>query len=229
MKDQMFFCLLGAKDSLGSGLRLTRKLGFDGLFEVLALRFRDGLIFLWHKNRSNLMVKDFIEQVICYEVKEGDNVWYASFSYVQPSFEAKNCFWEHLRSFASTCSAPWVVSGDFNDFASSNEHCGGSGDCFEHMLQFKDRWSQCNLLDVGFSSSKFVWVHKLHGEDGILEVVVVGLGTLLSLGEEVSESGSWSEPIPASGMSDTEGHGQKVGGDDNAISRAVKGSYADKR
>ncbi|PPD80982.1 hypothetical protein GOBAR_DD22095 [Gossypium barbadense] len=46
------------KDSLGSGSGLVRKLGFDGLFEVIR-----------------------------YEVKEGNKVWFASFSYVQPSFE----------------------------------------------------------------------------------------------------------------------------------------------
>lgn len=109
------------------------------------------------------MVKDFMEQVIRYEVKEGNKVWFASFSYVQPSFEVKNCFWEHFCSFASTCSVPWVVSGDFNDITSSYERCGGSGDCFEHMLQFRDRWNECNLLDDGFSISKFVWVRKLHG------------------------------------------------------------------
>ncbi|KAK8327534.1 hypothetical protein V6Z12_A11G188400 [Gossypium hirsutum] len=104
-----------------------------------------------------------MEQVIHYEVKEGDKVWLALFAYVQPSFEAKNYFREHLRSFASIFSASWVVSGDFNNFASSDESCGGSGDCFGHMLQFRDRWSECNLLDANFSSSKFTWVCKLHG------------------------------------------------------------------
>ncbi|KAE8702094.1 hypothetical protein F3Y22_tig00110503pilonHSYRG00797 [Hibiscus syriacus] len=57
-----------------------------------------------------------------------------------------------------------LVAGDFNDFASLDEREGNNTDCIDRIIQFRERWDRCNLLDVGWTGNKFTWTRRIHGQ-----------------------------------------------------------------
>ncbi|XP_038997981.1 uncharacterized protein LOC120123036 [Hibiscus syriacus] len=58
---------------------------------------------------------------------------------------------------------PWMLAGDFNDFAIIDERVGSNSDCIECILKFREHWNMCNLMDAGYVGSKFTWTRYIHG------------------------------------------------------------------
>lgn len=110
-------CLVETKAEWGVGTRLARKLRFDGVYEVAASGFVGGLILLWHPTSVTLNVVSCTDQCIHTNVTIGSLSFLFSFVYVQPNVTSKDMFWDALTVFASSVQRPWVVMGDFNDFA----------------------------------------------------------------------------------------------------------------
>lgn len=48
-----------------------------------------------------------------------------SFAYVRPYSEEKAVFWGAMDAFSNLNQLPWVLIGDFNDYASQDEKVGG--------------------------------------------------------------------------------------------------------
>ncbi|KAH1115239.1 hypothetical protein J1N35_008617 [Gossypium stocksii] len=85
-------------------------------------------------------------QIIHCRVLDGSTVLMVSFAYGQPSVIIEDQFWMELQNFATQNTLQRIIMGDFNDFASLDEREGGVGNGVERMIQFKERWSMCNLM-----------------------------------------------------------------------------------
>ncbi|KAI0493588.1 hypothetical protein KFK09_023707 [Dendrobium nobile] len=65
--------------------------------------------------------------------------------------------WECLSDFAQHTTGPWCVGGDFNIISHAGERRGGNPPNVGAMDDFNDMISNCNLSNIGFSSSSFTW------------------------------------------------------------------------
>ncbi|XP_039037046.1 uncharacterized protein LOC120174167 [Hibiscus syriacus] len=83
--------------------------------------------------------------------------------HVQPHEKKKEEFWNDLSLYADQNNAPRIIMGDFNDNASLEERKGCQSNRIDKILQFKDRWNRCNLLDAGWIGNKFTWVRTQNG------------------------------------------------------------------
>lgn len=155
-------CLTETKASFGVGKKLAKSLKFSSCYEVPACGFTGGLILLWNDSSINLRVVSCHDQVHT-EIFHFDDMVLVSFVYVQPNATSKDIFWSHLIDMALRVNQPWVVIGDFNDIGFLGERKGGSGDCIDRILKFRDRWSSCDLVDPGYIGCPFTWVRRCNG------------------------------------------------------------------
>ncbi|XP_031111750.1 uncharacterized protein LOC116015713 [Ipomoea triloba] len=82
---------------------------------------------------------------------------FITFAYVRPNMLAKCRFWENCRTFASSIQGPWIVLGDLNDIATSEEQWGSSSINNNLLEKFVESYSACGFLDMGASGPKFTW------------------------------------------------------------------------
>ena len=55
---------------------------------------------------------------------------------------------------------PWVIVGDFNEPLSSADKLGGRDVSIRRSLLLKDCLDRCNMIDLGFSGSRFTWANR---------------------------------------------------------------------
>ena len=55
---------------------------------------------------------------------------------------------------------PWVIAGDFNEPLSSADKLGGRDVSIRKSLLLKDCLDRCNMIDLGFSGSRFTWTNR---------------------------------------------------------------------
>lgn len=145
------------------GSSLAPKLKFDSVYEVSASGFVGVLILLWNSASLNLVVTAVSDQCIHTKISGVGLVFLSSFVYVQPCTISKSLFWDALKLFAASVSHPWIVIGDFNDFALLSERKGGSGNCLNRILKSREIMDACNLSDPGCVAGTFTWVRKING------------------------------------------------------------------
>lgn len=69
-----------------------------------------------------VMALDANPQVIHAKIKRDHFPdWIISAVYASPNPRNRDILWDNLESMADNMSEPWLVVGDFNDFASQNE------------------------------------------------------------------------------------------------------------
>jgi hypothetical protein len=88
--------------------------------------------------------------------------WLFSAIYASPNFASRLNLWDHLASFASTHTLPWLVAGDFNDILFSNEKFSSSPSSQRRIVAFRNCIDNCKLLDLGFNRPRFTWTNKRH-------------------------------------------------------------------
>ncbi|XP_050241371.1 uncharacterized protein LOC126690300 [Quercus robur] len=57
-------------------------------------------------------------------------------------------------------SMPWVIAGDFNEPLNSADKLGGREVSISRSLLLKECLDKCNMVDLGFSGSRFTWTNK---------------------------------------------------------------------
>lgn len=76
--------------------------------------------------------------------------------YASPIPNLRDQVWENLESLADNMEKPWLVAGDFNDTVSLDEsHSTANDNNASKRRKFGERINNCNLVDVGFTGSKF--------------------------------------------------------------------------
>ena len=61
--------------------------------------------------------------------------------------------------------------GDFNEVLSGDDKFGRNGVNLNRALEFKECLDECNMLDLGFASSKYTWTNSRHSTDLILKMI----------------------------------------------------------
>lgn len=79
-----------------------------------------------------------------------------------------------MRSFSRR---EWLCIGDFNEIVDNSEKVGGLWRLETQLAGFKNSLADCNLGDLGFSSSKFTWSNKRNSTDFIKERLDQALAT----------------------------------------------------
>ncbi|XP_019176193.1 PREDICTED: uncharacterized protein LOC109171598 [Ipomoea nil] len=70
---------------------------------------------------------------------------------------AKCRFWEDCKSFGNSIQSPWIVMGDFNDIASTDEQWRSISINNNCLQKFVDSFSLCGMLDPGYSDPNYTW------------------------------------------------------------------------
>ncbi|XP_060190564.1 uncharacterized protein LOC132619785 [Lycium barbarum] len=65
--------------------------------------------------------------------------------------------WEDLYDMSSHITIPWLVGGDFNVITDDSEKFGGLPVQFAETEDFRQCIDTCQLMDLGFTRSMFIW------------------------------------------------------------------------
>lgn len=57
-------------------------------------------------------------------------------------------------------SMPWVIAKDFNEPLISANKLGGRDVSISRSLLLKECLDKCNMVDLGFSGSRFTWTDR---------------------------------------------------------------------
>ncbi|XP_031097030.1 uncharacterized protein LOC116001285 [Ipomoea triloba] len=136
---------------------LASRLGLTKHFIVNPLGFAGGLLLFWKPDLIDLHVVSYNSQAIHTLVNHRLGNCFITFAYVRPNPFAKCCFWEYCKGLANATQSPWMVLGDLNDIATSDEQWGSSSLNYSSLQNFVDTYSACGLLDPGSSGPKFTW------------------------------------------------------------------------
>lgn len=132
-----FFVTVGSRENPDAICLLETKADW-GMGSQLARRFRFDSFF---------EVASFSYGILLWIVRtHTEKSLIFSFAYVQPSSGSKEMFWDEFF-------------GRYEWFRSEL----GKGPCIKRLLQFRERMSDCNLVDPGCSGGMFTWVRKKNG------------------------------------------------------------------
>nr|BAE79385.1 unnamed protein product [Ipomoea batatas] len=150
-------CLLEIRSSKAEKMiALASRLGLTNHFIVNPLGFAGGLLLLW-KPALNLSVISHNSQAIHTLASHRLGNCFITFAYIRPNTFAKCRFWEYCKQLANSIQSPWMVVGDLNDIATSDEQWGSSSLNYTSLQNFVDAYSDCGLLDPGSSGPNFTW------------------------------------------------------------------------
>ncbi|KAI7988231.1 hypothetical protein LOK49_LG13G01142 [Camellia lanceoleosa] len=130
-----------------------------------------GIWMLWDPFKSTVMALDANSQVIHAKIKR-DNFsdWILSAMYASPIPRSHDALWENLESVADNMTEPWLVAGDFNDFACQNEKRSFStAQDHTRTRKFQARLNRCKLMDLGCSGPRLTWTNGRQGLANTLE------------------------------------------------------------
>ncbi|KAL5828458.1 hypothetical protein ACOSQ3_017926 [Xanthoceras sorbifolium] len=95
--------------------------------------------------------------------------WRFTGFYGEPKQWLREQSWVLLRRLAGLDNLPWLIRGDFNEILRGDEKEGGLARMGSAMDGFREAVDSCNLLDMGFSGSKFMWCNRQFGGNVIWE------------------------------------------------------------
>ncbi|KAL4353283.1 hypothetical protein GQ457_06G010470 [Hibiscus cannabinus] len=138
--------------------KVIAKLGFPSSFRVEAHGFSGGVWLLWDHS-VQLEVTHIANQFVHGRfLEEGGSVW-VHFTAVYAS--PHNCFrrhiWEQLMQLDPGEAVPWIIGGDFNAIAHSDERRGGSSSVSGVSRLFVEFLCSSGLIDLGFTGPAFTW------------------------------------------------------------------------
>ncbi|KAL7219921.1 hypothetical protein ACSBR2_012893 [Camellia fascicularis] len=116
----------------------------------------------------NVRVTEASSQLITTRITKQDYPeWLLIAVYASPISNKRGEIWASLGHTAQNNSAPWMIAGDFNDFASHSEkrHSAGSSNQSSSQDQrrinkFSERMNNCNLMDLGCSGLRLTWTNN---------------------------------------------------------------------
>ncbi|XP_019164608.1 PREDICTED: uncharacterized protein LOC109160818 [Ipomoea nil] len=85
-----------------------------------------GLLLLWKQGQVDFDIMSHSSQAIHTKVKNRPDDCFITFAYVRPNIMAKSRFWDECKIFSSAIQGAWILIGDLNDIASSDEQWGRS-------------------------------------------------------------------------------------------------------
>ena len=141
---------------------ITDRLPFDGAIHTDTIGRMRGLLLLWNSDKVEVTLMEKIEQEIhvTIKVRTSNLPWLFSAIYASPRFIEMSVLWNNLINVAELHSMPWVIAGDFNEPLSNADKLGGRDVSIKRSLLLKDCLDRCNMMDLGFSCSRFTWANR---------------------------------------------------------------------
>ncbi|XP_030925662.1 uncharacterized protein LOC115952618 [Quercus lobata] len=141
---------------------ITDRLPFDGAIHTDTVGRTGGLWLLWNSDKVEVTLMEKTEQEIhvTIKVRNSNLSWLFSAIYASPRFAERSILWNNLITVAELHSMPWVIARDFNEPLSSADKLGGRDVSIRRSLILKDCLDRCNMIDLGFSGSRFTWVNR---------------------------------------------------------------------
>ncbi|XP_028123763.1 uncharacterized protein LOC114320887 [Camellia sinensis] len=114
-------------------------------------------------NRLGFTTSTFVDPVDFEE-------WVLAAVYANPNPVLREKLWDDLEGVAATMSKPWLVAGDFNDYANQGERQSFTSPTTSARTQkFLERINNCNLIDLGNTGSKMTWTNNHQGLANTME------------------------------------------------------------
>ena len=132
--------LMETKQKEGKGKYWTYRWSFENFEKVGRVGMSGGILLCW--SNIYLVVLDASKNIIHTRIKMPNvGFVYCTFIYGHPTTHKRKHVWNHLLSFCSTVTGPWVWIGDFNQvlkqedkFSLRNQACPGAID-LQNCLQ----------------------------------------------------------------------------------------------
>ncbi|KAJ6418599.1 hypothetical protein OIU84_001878 [Salix udensis] len=170
------FVVLEPRISGSKALNVTTNLGFSHYHIVDAIGYSGGVWLLWNGSSVSLQVIAHASQSITALVHVRNKCWLLTVVYANSNPRIRESLWTYFDGLAKTSNLPWLVMGDFNDISCASEKCGGNFD--SRGSAFVDWIGRNQLIDLGFSGSKFTWCNKRNVEGIIWKRIDRGLSNI---------------------------------------------------
>lgn len=124
--------------------------------------FSGGIWVLWN---SNVVLVEPISNAfheMFFKIQVSSKIFILTAIYASLRFNIRKSLWRKLEQISSYINLPWLLMGDFNEIASSNEKFGGRPPNRFKMETFTNFLHKTKLIDLGFSGPKFTWTNCRH-------------------------------------------------------------------
>ncbi|KAL7165463.1 hypothetical protein ACSBR2_041197 [Camellia fascicularis] len=102
--------------------------------------------------------------------KEDFEEWLLATVYASPNPNLRAHLWKDLEDMAVNVEQPWLVAGDFNDYASQHEKRSFSlNQNIRRTQKFLDHVNNCNLIDLGSFGPRMTWTNNRQGLANTME------------------------------------------------------------
>lgn len=115
-----------------------------------------GLALSW-KDTVQIEILFSSANVIDTKIEFNGKTFFVSYIYGAPNREDRPKFWESLSEIGAQRSAPWLLTGDFNDLLDNSEKVGGPLRWEGSFLSFRNFVSLNGLWDLQFSGNSLSW------------------------------------------------------------------------
>ena len=134
------------------------RIGFRGCFRVEARGFEGGIWVLWKPEEVDSTIIHHHEQYITMEVKKRRcTTWILTVVCASPHTTQWEALWVELHQYASRCTSPRLLAGDFNETISLDDRNHGDPKMSQRCTRFK-HWIENNgLIYLGYSGPNFTW------------------------------------------------------------------------
>ncbi|XP_016477492.1 uncharacterized protein LOC107798969 [Nicotiana tabacum] len=150
---------------------LKDEFGFSNLAQSPAQGISGGIALLWKEKDIKLEQVAVTNQEIhsIVQVHPNTSTWLLSIVYAKNDLHARSILWDNLRSIYDQIKLPWLIGGDFNEITASNEKYGGLSINNNRTDHFIKCINYCNLVDLGYTGSKYTWSNNQRLANRILE------------------------------------------------------------
>lgn len=140
-------------------------MGFQECLCVEPGRESPGLALLWNSD-TQIRLRTCSAHHIDVEVgKDGMDPWRFIGIYGFAGREVRNRTWDLIEALAlQQCNLAWLMAGDFNEIMHSRDKSGGPPRSGAAMAKFRSTMTRCQLFDIGFVGSRFIWSNKFTKE-----------------------------------------------------------------
>lgn len=98
------------------------RMGFTTSSHVDPIGRSGGIWVVWNPILVNVRITEASSQLITATISRQDYPdWILSAIYASPTSQKRDELWNNLERTSQTITDPWLLAGDFNDFASLDE------------------------------------------------------------------------------------------------------------
>ncbi|KAI8014297.1 hypothetical protein LOK49_LG05G01952 [Camellia lanceoleosa] len=147
------------------------RLGFTASSIVDPIGRVRGIWIIWDTTQVNVRASSVSSQVIYATIhKEDYEEWVLAAIYASPNPVMRKHLWVKLEDMTENMDKPWLVVGDFNDYASQGEKRSFTSTQSSNRSQkFLERINNCNLINLGSSGPKMTWTNDRQGLANTIE------------------------------------------------------------